>query len=105
MFDTILLYNGLWVAARVEGASEDFCELLIQTADAQLLETDVLLEELLSFVRAYFHTLVSLLRDFEAEYRVFVDNSEVLCASMDQSFYLLDRDLENDLALSDCQWE
>ena len=105
MLNTILLYNGLWVAARVEGASEDLGELLVQTADAQLLETDVLLKELLSFIRAYFDALVGLLRDFEAEYRVFVDYSEVLCASMDQSFYLLDRDLENDLALPDCQWE
>ena len=105
VLDTILLDNGLGVAARVEGASEDFCELLVQTADAQLLKTDVLLEELLSFIRAYFDALVGLLRDFEAEDRVFVDYSEVLSASMDQSFYLLNRDFENDLALSDGQWE
>ena len=50
MLDTILFDNGLGVAARVEGASEDFGELLVQTADAQLLKTDVLLEELLSFI-------------------------------------------------------
>ena len=50
VLDTILLDNGLGVAARVEGASEDLSELLVQAADAQLLEADVLFEELLSFI-------------------------------------------------------
>ena len=60
---------------------------------------------MLGFIRVHLHALVGFLADFEAEYRVFVNYSEVLCASMHQCLDLLNCDTEDDLTLPDRQWE
>ena len=50
VLDAVLFDDSLRVASGIESASKNFCKLLIESADTQLLETHVLLEDLLGLI-------------------------------------------------------
>lgn len=95
MLHSVLLNYRLRVAARVESASKNFRELLVKTANSQLLEAHVFFEKLLCLIRADFNICLGLLADFEAKNCVLVDDAKVLSARMGQSIYDVNLDFDD----------
>jgi len=105
VFDAILLDNLLGVAPRVESASENLGELLVETADTQLLKAHVLLKKLLGLARVDFDLRFGLLVNFESENGVFVDDAEIKGARVVKRVKARHEDGQDDLGISDRQRE
>ena len=79
--------------------------MFVKTADSELLEADVFLEDLPGLVRVDLDHAIGFLRHFESEDCLLVDQAEVLSACVRQCFDLLYANPEYHLARSKCNRE